>query len=102
ILSETNTNCCLWPPEATCRRPHQPIARHRLLAHRAVSTAESLTSLRDHRADVSHAAEDRAVRTSNAVGMGAVGKRGGDGGMMFHRRHGDGEHEGGKNGPSLQ
>src|SRR5215831_6647964 len=35
----------LLPPEATCRRPHQPIARHRLLAHRAVSTAESLTKL---------------------------------------------------------
>src|SRR5262249_45640226 len=42
---QEHTNCCLWPPEATCRRPHQPIARHRLLAHRAVSTAESLTKL---------------------------------------------------------
>ena len=34
-----------------------------------------------------------------SVGMGGVGKRGGDGRMKFHRRHGDGEHEGGKNGP---
>src|SRR5262249_11837177 len=73
-------NCCLWPPGATCRHPHRPIARHRPLARRAASTAANPTKP----TKLASTCIPRCPRSCYLPAM--RGRDGLDGEMRFHAR----------------